>query len=625
MTDTEVLLPKFIEYLKERVAGNYTNAYFIVKAYNLKADSETLHAVLTCQNAFRDIKREHQRGLLTQEEWSEKLKLATEKMDVSLSSLELDELEEGVLEGAKAFLPIEDIQNTLDTEGGIDAVTMEDLKDAESRKSGFKRLILERIEIDKIIIPENSDMLSLPEKRFEFRKNMMAIQDNLLFGNHGKAYDDCLVVLNTLELQSAQLYEYVTISYFKLKGGEHGIVQDIENQDETSLKQLALHIFRCRLFDKDRNKTETFEANVAFICQRITKVLRERYAAIKFSYIFGDDNALFRLQIQKYIQTSYYVATELYKGNNPNLEFLSDALIELNSGSRLEWFDVTSDWQIRNKDAFPALQLRQNIGNLLKNKGVLEEIKTDLYRKLALKYSAIRTPQYGVTLHARKSLRRYFKAAIVAYKFFDDTRFLELFKEELLHNGKIEWFSLDDSGLMPKIVANAECLELDYDPFKDWLRLKTKFDETTFDEATKKLIEDLAFQNKKKLVENSVAETDAKYEKCKNSNRLEVIECMRVWLKAYNDIPNEDYINRCIKVLIGEKDILFWFELTQTGDLINHRECTQMNFDSTSYLTKWIDHSLFYTNIKAGVWSQIRFKAAEILAQQADQNYSSNT
>lgn len=348
------------------------------------------------------------------------------------------------------------------------------------------------------------------------------------------------------------------------------------------------------------------------------------------SYINQEDNPNLRNFISLYISTGLTLTTEVYNGNIPITVFLEYALTELIGGGKLEWFEVTTDWQIKNRDSFPALETRNAIINILKKTNSWEKCRKRLSRNLLIKYTNIKNlnSKSSSNLAVRQSFLRFFKASIIAYKCFNDTRFLELFKGELLHTGKLSWLELDESGKTPKLVPNSECNVIDYYPHKDLVRLQSKFNQAEFNLAIDTLFIDLKRQKIIKLIEEKVEITDRKYNQLKQNLinpdihfRKQVMECIQEWQDAYSNVKYDIFIDRVIKELIGKEGLLFWFELNDDANLINHRDCRQLGFEAGSNLNEALDKSINYYQNRDAIWKGIRYKAAEIIEQETNLKY----
>ena len=624
MYDNQSLLQLFITHLTELIIDRYENAYTLIKKQGLKPNCATLNGLIQLQSNFRELKKNHRSGIILPLEWEQRSQQCIARIINCLSGLEEDELEENTLENFKQ----EKEENQNDTEGGQESIDFENLDDIEEKRFRKKRIVLEKIDITEIPIPENTDILTTPERCYEFKKRMTNIQDYLIFGTYGKALIECEYILKNLELQSGLLHEYHTISYFKAHGEEYGIMQDIQNQKEDTFKQLILCIKRTRLF---RNKSKvSFEDNVEYICYRMSIILREFYRGTrnKHNYINQDDNPDLRNLISRYISTGLVLVKEIYQGELPITVFIEYALMELNGGGRLEWFDVTADWRIRNRDSFPALELRDDIIQILKQTNTWQVCRKRLSRNLAIKYSSIKISnrKNSSTIESRRAFRRFFKASVIGYKCFEDTSFLELFKDELLHLGELSWFDLNESG---KLVANEECKNLNYDPMKDLVRLQPLFNSSDFQTSVGALISELKRQKEIKIINDHVQETDRKYDELRRTMikpdiyfRKQVTACIQEWEKAFEKANSEDFINRAIKELIGKNSLLFWFQLDEKAELVNHVDTKDLvGFDAKQNLDNWLSKSPNYYQNKDAIWKEIRLKAAEIMEQEANVKY----
>ncbi len=630
------LLQEFVNHLRQIVDNNFESLFKKIPVDWFKPESHILKVFVLWHGRYCKAEKDEGLGFINRKKCVNEQILSKAMVKRSLDNLDKDEIADGVLENFKKEKELNKEKADDSSEETNTTYSKNNTKQhlIEEREFFEKKIVLDKIDIVEIVIPADNDILNTGEKRYEFKRRMTNIQTFLTLGDYIKALEECEYIFKNLELQSGQLHEYHTIAHFRAKGSEHGLIQDIQNDNDNNLKQLILCIERCRLFIKNRitttenSTTVTFEDKVNLICYRISMLLRECYRGLpEYNYVNYDDNKELRKLISQYMKNGLFLLTEIYpKTPPPVIVFIADALIELNGGRRLEWLDVTDGWQIRNKDGYPALEMRDEIANILKDTDAWEACRKRLYNNLSMKY--VRIKVVNGHIETRQSMRRFFKACIIAHKCFnEDVRFIELLKEELLHQGKLTWFDLDNAG---KLIPNAECHQMDYDPRKDLARcqrLSSQFPDFQKDIDT--LFADLKREKEiKRIEEDIVGEADRRYDALKLSSekrdiyfREQVVECLELWQQAYEQVKFDRFIDRVIKELIGKEGLLFWFQLNDNAELINHTESTQLGFDAVHYLNDALDKSADYYTIKDAVWKDIRQEAAQIMEQEANSKY----
>lgn len=482
-------------------------------------------------------------------------------------------------------------------------------------------------------------------KQHEFVKCLMQCQEYISLEDYPRAFKQCEYIKNNLELKSAQLYEFYFISYFKIKGGEDSIIQDIENNKFDTISNLELYAKRCKKFNQEFHSTSTAEENIEIICRKLSDTLKERYLSIHFNYINFGNNIDIRNNIEKYINCGIDLVTEININKKLITSFLEFALIELNGGGRLDWIEVSSDWKIYNKtDSFNSIKKREQIEIIIRKRGRLEFTKKMLYKNLGLKYSNIKlNDDKSNILTATESTIKFIKSSIVAYKFYEDITFLELAFEELQGKGRISWYELNENN---KIVPNKNCNKFNYNPYNDLIRIINKFGEkdaqsSTFNKILKDIVDYVSRQKELENLNQKILQIEKRYNeveivRLENGEiendleiRKEIINCIRLWWEMFLESRDQDKtLHKCIDELSG-KGKLLWFnaEFVNNKDflIVNHPNCNVLNFDAHNYLNDFCKKSSEYTDEEKMLElnNSIKLKIAEKLVYSANTKYNS--
>lgn len=626
--------------LKDKFCLGFQNGTQIIKSQGLKEDSPILTDFLTLESQYSSNERNFVLGLIAHSEYNTTRQRTITGVLETIDRLNISDLDEDSLSyfnNVKGQV-FDSYTQENSTEDDIDWNSFVSAKDNNilSNLRIDRKFILEKIINEFVHVPKNSYNLAENDKlKHEYIKRIMQCQEYFSIGEYNKAFLECEYIKSNLEPKSAQLYELFFISYFKITGGEDSIIQDIENDKFEKFTNLELFSKRCSAFNKDFLSTQTAKENIELVCVKLTNALSDRYKVIKYDYIVTGDNFDLRKKIEKYINCSIDITTEISISSNSYTLFLETALIELNGGGKLDWIEIDNDWKLVDKTNFPAIKKRFQIEAILKKAGKIETTKKMLYRILGEKYTRIKLNTERTNLSAvTESTIKFIKSSILAYKFYDDSRFLEPVFEELKGNGRVSWYDLDATN---KIVENEICIRLNYKPKNDLNRIISKLGKENKKNEIFKEIHDYLFrQLVLKNLQKKIWAIGQKYQEVLNdtradelTNRLKIIDCMDTWEQLYNESKDqENTIHKCIEELKG-KGKFNWFiaKFTDSKEytLENNSICIQLNFDAYLRLNKYLFQSSIYIeeSSRMEVFNEIRINIANIIAKEADKLYES--
>ena len=625
---------EFRDKLKNTFVNNSSNlksGVSYLRTQGLKPNSEINDRVLLLQQWFISIDKDFTLGLLSDKDYYPTKNRIINTLIQIINEIGIDDLNDDALE------------DIFQTDRGL--IIRENVEDAETKEENDKyynntnntninnlridrKFILEKININKILLPTDSHFFDDTKSKHHYIQQLLWCQELMASEDYNKAYETCEYIKTNLESRSAQLYEYLFISYFKLKGGEDSIVLDIEENRNEVIKKLEFYAKRCKQFNNEQKTSETADANIDLVSNKITYILKSRYLSILFDYMLSGDNKDFRRRIEIYIDTAIDIVTEI---NVSGITvFLEYALNELNGGGKLEWIDIDTNWKLIDKHDYHAIEKRRQVAHIVFKGHKREKSLHRLHRHLGIKYGNLKSvttdkealPEpidiangkeddqteplnfdenfYNTEGDADKNTQStkipflkisdgttkskgnfkniqsaisFIKSSIVAYLFYNDKAFLELPLKELEGDGKIVWYQLDETG--EEIIAVDECKELKYDPKSDLIKmLKILQPEKAVASVLEPIKSFLTKQAQLKKRRAEITVIDKKYNDIRTNKlpisdgerREEVIKCMEEWIKIYDKYnKDERLLTRCIKELSGSR-VFLWLDVAFQSD-----------------------------------------------------------
>lgn len=496
---------------------------------------------------------------------------------------------------------------------------------------------------------EHTGFLSY-EQKLEFRRLLLLCQDALLVEKYGAAYQYCEQVRTTIDPQSAQLYEYLLVSFIK-KEQPSTIVRRLLDGIPSGYNHVKLYSDRFNQYQNSNPAqcpSETGTHNQAVGVEELASALHHLYATIEHNAIChtgaikGEENTG-KQMILKCLEGF----VRIYHSLSPTAIFIDILLMELVGGGKFNWiermstanegdisFICNSSFDLKGK-ADELLNMLEAADNQRVAAKQREMIREDLFWTLLnqcerlseqvqeerrvfneqtdLRRSVIRIVQAcvaghylltrpGDVLEAEKSLLRLAIELLIPDLFKDGGRY------DLPENILLDWFTLDFNGQL--ILAETDFAYRDFEALP----------------LLKKIISDHAgTQNWPIIAENIhqvvwlkyTKQTEAIYEKVSaglqftDFRRLDALEARKMLIECHrrrwvchrafsdNDMMFPD---RMIKELSGD-GLLLWFTLTPTG-VHNHPDATFFQFDARTEL-----HQLLP---QAQKWSEERVTAAVV-------------
>lgn len=462
--------------------------------------------------------------------------------------------------------------------------------------------LLKKMALQEIYLP-SSDKLNSPEAKHNFKSLMMDCQDKLAIKHFDRAWNISTNLKLDSEPESAQLYEFLLVSYYHQQNGAQSIIQDALFNNGDKCDHVLHFANRCKTLNEKQNATQTAKIIIELIYTDLIRELNFKYAEMDCDYITSENNREdYRKQIAKYIDLGIEMLESINSMSKPIKDFSQNVLNELTGGGKLNWLDIGYQWHVRDAFYYPATKKREQVISFLKRHTLWsdtfqKEINDKLYFNLIKKYNKI-----GVHYNAKETTvqfqktYRFIKATKAAYCLLKDKRFLNLTVSELKGYGKFSWFEIDEKNEIDEIGNNKNCGELNYQPKIDLRRIIDQLgnESETYEQTLKEILALLKEANRYQSAHKSVEEANFIYEaNCLRSDihinpevRQNIIDAMCKWREAALILNDMSLIDKCINELKGCSG-LDWFELLEDENQIlfeNHPSCNEICFDSKHLL-----------------------------------------
>lgn len=496
------------------------------------------------------------------------------------------------------------------------------------------------VPVDEIIIPETLNLPVGPreqesleqigllsyEQKTDFRRSLLLAKDALAVKNPAQAYGHCDHVRQKIDPQSAQLYEYLLITFIQKETPARAMMDALQGNDRV-LQHILLFASRLREYmSAGKCASTTAMHNLEIAAESISD------AALRLYYHFPNDplrdTGKHAEEVPDNRRTLRIILGNTLKVCrlvHPSEELLEAAVIECCGGGKCHWmkrvdvvdnhFQFIPDGHIDLiGETQELLQMLQGIedadpNKIVKGRALLRE---DLYFSLLAKRQTLSAQlaedakRRRPYTDARESIIRFTYACLFGAHIFGDTdargrgnSFLRLALEYLLPGLlrapeeaealALRWFTLDEKGA---VAAHPECAAYDFDVLgivekivrdhagtAGWLQVQPNIKETIYNQYvadTDKLFES---------VKNRLAYTDFRRINDLDARRL-LIECLRRWVIACKAAPEcgAVFLERCIREITGD-GIMLWL-LHDPRTLVAHPDSSALGYDAQLELKK---------------------------------------
>jgi hypothetical protein len=472
---------------------------------------------------------------------------------------------------------------------------------------------------------EQIGLLSFEQKN-DFRRSLLLAKDAMAVKNYAQAFAHCDHVRTKIDPQSAQLYEYLLITFVQKEGAQR-IMQDAVNGNDRLLQHVLLFASRLRDYQNGgKCPSSTTQHNLAIASEAISDAALRMYHALpndpllhtgKHAESVPDNRRALRVILGNTLKVCRLV--------HPSEELLEAAVIECCGGGKCHWMRrvdvVDGRFQFTPDGHFDLLGEINELLDMLQgmesddpNKIVKGQdlLREDLYFSLLAKRQTLanqvaedakrRRPFTDV----RASLIRFTQACLLGAEMFGDRAegekeesFLRLALEYLLPGLvvapdavaalPVRWFSLDARG---EVVADPECADYQFDVLgivekiirdyagdAGWLQVQPNIKQSVY----LQYLADTEAQHAE--VVRGLAWTDFRRMPAPDARRA-LVDCLRRWMVAYRAYPGpggQDLLDRCLREITGE-GLLVWLHHDPDAPLVTHAESRALGYDAQEAL-----------------------------------------
>jgi hypothetical protein len=473
------------------------------------------------------------------------------------------------------------------------------------------------------------------EQKTDFRRSLLLCKDALALARYAQAHAHCEHVRNHIDPQSAQLYEYLLITYL-LKEGADRILNDATERNGNLLNHITLYAGRFREYQEaGKCPSNTGLYNLEMASEALSDAALRQYRHFPNDYIrhtghHEGDVADNRAILQNILRQTLVINRVVY----PYEEFLEAAIAEFCGGGKYHWIEkveITGDafrFSARENadiegDVQELLAMlnaieADGVGKLVKQRATLRE---DIYYSLLAKRQALQQ-QIDLDLRRKRpftdlheSVIRFVSSCLLCARIFGDEdedqreqSFLRLALEYLMPSlvtapdntlmMPLRWFSLDAQG---QVVTHPDALRYhfeakgivekiirDYAGRAGWLTVQPNLKREVF----LQFAADTSAQHE--IVKTGLSYTDFRRMDILDARRI-LIRCLSGWLICYRAYPEtgQDYIDQCLLELSGN-GLLLWMR-HDPDDLTSEPESLALGFDARAFLQQILPLSLRYT------------------------------
>jgi hypothetical protein len=609
-----IVLPISIEALRERLLAQtdrINHAPLLALLKRLIKDVMVKRVVLDTEEAFKQMREQ-----------------------TRLSQISVDELER---QAAPVQMDLQHLIETLEEAQLVSHWRSIFIRDyyhftAESRDDSTVPPFF--IPVDDIAIPETLHLPAGPreqepleqigllssEQKSDFRRRLLLAKDALAVKNPAQAYAHCDYVRQNIDPQSAQLYEFLLITFMQKETPTRAMTDAIEGNDRV-LQHVLLFASRLRDYQQaGKCPSSTARHNLAIASESISD------AALRMYYHLPNDPLRHTGKHAEEVPDNRHTMRVIL-GNTlkvcrlvyPSEELLEAAIIESCGGGKCQWLErvdvVDQHFQFIPDGHFDLLGEVQELLSMLQqmeaedpNKIVKGQalLREDLFFSLLAKRQSFSTQlaedakRRRPYTDARKSIIRFTYSCLLGAHVFGDedprghgNSFLHMALQYLLPGllqsptaleaAALRWFTLDENG---QVVAHPDCASYQFDALgivekivRDhagsaaWIQVQPNIKETVYLQYTTDT--EQLFES----VKAGLSWSDFRRMDALDARRL-LIECLRRWVTAFRAAPDRGvaYLENCIRELSGD-GILVWL-LHDPFKLATHPESAALGYDA---------------------------------------------
>lgn len=507
------------------------------------------------------------------------------------------------------------------------------------------------VPVDEIVIP---DTLNLPvgpteqesleqigllsfEQKNDFRRSLLLAKDAMAVKNYAQAFAHCDHVRTHIDPQSAQLYEYLLITYLQKETGQRVMQEAVEGRDR-SLQYVLMFASRLRDYQRDgKCASSTTFHNLEIAAEGISDAALRLYHALpndplrhtgKHAEEVPDNRGKMRVILGNTLKVCRLV--------HPSEELLEAAVIEWCGGGKCAWMErvdvINGRFQFVPNGHYDLLGEINEMLEILQEMELSQEnkivkgramLREDLYFSLVAKRQVLANQiledekRHRPFTDTRLSIIRFVNSCLLGAEVFglEEERqgqfsFYRLALEYLLpgllqtteavETVRVRWFTLDDEG---EVIAHPDCSNYHFDARA----------------IVEKMVEDLAGKAgwmviapniKESVYLQYVSDTSVEWNALikglaptdfrrmdELKARRGLISCVNRWRNTYMAFPErsgQDYLDLAIRELSGE-GLLPWLHFNASGQLTTVPDSLALGFDAQHQLKQLLTLSTRFT------------------------------
>jgi hypothetical protein len=437
---------------------------------------------------------------------------------------------------------------------------------------------------ETFLFPDSTQNIAIPDtkeltdaERQEYKRVLIQCQDDIAIKNYEDAYNHCNKARERIEPESAQLYEYLLLTYIKKESIE-SIIQEKINGDARKFDQVLLFVQRCKKYQnalpKAKCPSKTLDGNLEKIANDFALRLRIEYRKIKSDYVLYTEGSSFSKD-KECVLNILLLFEKIYTRIHKIESFLTDIYFEICGAGKFQWIKLDKNNKLYNATiSFNAIEkkelIERELGSIFTKDFKQTEVLPDnvfavkVYYELWSKYMELRakikkkSSKSGVfnsEIEARQQIINCLESFKTAYLLFNkDKRFLNIPIKELTE-GVFYWFDLGDN--------NNRINKTEFDAETEFKYYTTEKGDKVFTDKMDDLIQvnsAIELTEKTNAIYNEIYKKGVFNASIYERDRHVIYLCIKNWFKSYCAYPQPIVIDSIVNEITGRQSLLTWFD-----------------------------------------------------------------
>ncbi len=473
--------------------------------------------------------------------------------------------------------------------------------------------------------------LTLPQQA-DFRRQLLLAQDAMGIENFGRAYQHSDQVRSNIGPRSAQLYEYLLLTYLQKETPDRIAIDAVDDDKRQLLDHIVLYSSRLREYqDADQCSTSTGPYNLQATAEELGEALCRIYDAMPNDHLLDTGKRGGEVMDNRgMISRSREMGELIFRSVHPYSGFLELLINELCGGGKFDWIQkvavTNGEFVFLSREKFELETSIKELLNLLIDAGRQDPVRLHnrlreyLFLSLQAKSRRLRRQleeerrRYRRFSDPRSSIIRLVQACLLSHSVFGEQSvpevqsFLRLALTFLMPNLllvpqeeatlSLRWFDLNERG---EVVAHEDCTGYDFDT-------QAIIEKIVYDHSGRVGWLQVAPNLKESVWMHYVADIEHDYEQVRLSrqhtdfrrpheldSRRIVISCLRRWVVAFRAFPErgQDFLDRCIRELTGD-GLLLWLH-HDPDQLVTEHDSMMLGYDARAELRNILIASHHFT------------------------------